>query len=118
MEINKRRFSVFNSLLIAGFLTVFPLGNLSAQQAVLIHSHNDYRQRVPFYQAYSQQLYSIEADVYAVEETGELLVAHDPEELGTASTLDELYIEPILSLYKRNNGRPWKNSDNRLQLLI
>lgn len=36
----------------------------AAQPPVLIHSHNDYARRVPFYQAYAQQVSSIEADVF------------------------------------------------------
>ena len=35
-----------------------------AERPILIHSHNDYRRRAPFWQAYAQQVYSIEADVF------------------------------------------------------
>jgi alkaline phosphatase len=87
-------------------------------QNVLIHSHNDYEQRVPFYQAYSQQVASIEADIYAVEKDEALLVAHAPFELMNAPTLDEAYINPLVSLFKRNGGKPWKDSDKPLILLI
>ena len=51
-----------------------------SQSRVLIHSHNDYRQRVPFYQAYSQQVYSIEADIFSTYDS-RLLVGHDIEDL-------------------------------------
>lgn len=109
---------MLKSLLLGSIFCVLPATIVSAQQAVLIHSHNDYRQQIPFYQAYAQQVYSIEVDVYADEESEKLLVAHDPEELPTAFTVEELYIEPILSLYHRNAGRAWKNSENKLQLMI
>lgn len=35
-----------------------------AGRPILIHSHNDYCRRAPFWQAYAQQVYSIEADVF------------------------------------------------------
>lgn len=91
---------------------------LSAQSRIYIHSHNDYRQCVPFYQAYSQQVYSIEADIYATTDESTLLVAHDRKELPTALTLDELYINPIVTMYKRNHGKPWAKNDYSLQLMI
>ena len=53
---------------------------------MLIHSHNDYARRVPFYQAYAQQVSSIEADVFLHD--GQLLVGHDPEEPNPALTFD------------------------------
>lgn len=90
-----------------------------ANSPVRIHSHNDYRQRVPFYQAYSQQLHSIEADVYLSEkDPDQLIVAHDKEEISYAPTFDKLYLQPILELFKLNNGRLWVNSDETIDLLI
>lgn len=93
------------------------IGVVSAQN-VRIHSHNDYRQRVPFYQAYAQQLASIEADIFATDKDGELLVAHDRHELPEAPTIDEAYINPLVNLYKQNKGRAWKDSDQLLILLV
>lgn len=112
-----RSFSALKLFLIAGLLIVCPSITF-AQQQILIHSHNDYEQRVPFYQAYAQQVASIEADIYATNGKDELLVAHDKEDLGTAPTLDESYIKPIVALYKKNNGKAWKNSDKTFILLI
>lgn len=104
--------------LLVGIFSILSVWKVAAQQSVLIHSHNDYEQQVPFYQAYSQQVYSIEADVFAVEKPDVLLVAHEPEELDGAQTLDELYIQPIVSLFKKNQGRVWKKSDAIMQLMI
>lgn len=87
-----------------------------AQERILIHSHNDYERRVPFYQAYAQQVASIEADIF--EQNGELLVAHTKDELKTAQTIDELYITPIVNLFKQNGGKPWKDSGKTLTLLV
>ncbi len=62
-------------------------------QPYKVHSHNDYRQSVPFWKAYSVGVASIEVDVFL--EKGALLVAHDKEELPTARTLEELYLTPL-----------------------
>ena len=87
-------------------------------QEKLIHSHNDYNQRVPFYQAYAQQLSSIEADIYATDREDVLLVAHEKEELLSAPALDDVYIAPIVNLYQLNNGRAWRGSDKYFVLLV
>ena len=87
-------------------------------QQVLIHSHNDYHQAVPFYRAFVSGVYSIEADIYCTDNENELLVAHDRIELPTAPTLDDLYLNPIIGLYRRNQGKAWKNSDDYFQLLV
>jgi len=102
-------------LVVAIFLTV--ITDISAQE-IRIHSHNDYRQRVPFYQAYSQQAASIEADIYAFDDTPGLLVAHERAELPTAPTLDEMYIQPLVNIYTLNRGRAWRNSEQLLILVI
>lgn len=103
---------------LLALIAVSSAGSLFAQSRIYIHSHNDYCQRVPFYQAYSQQVYSIEADIYTnADETG-LLVAHDRDELPTALAIDELYINPIVTQFKRNQGKPWADNDHTLQLMI
>ncbi len=105
-------------LFILFFWIVFTLPGILSAQEVLIHSHNDYRQVAPFYQAYAQKVASIEADIYATDKPGELLVAHDYDELPVAPTLDESYLQPLVKLFQQNKGRLWKNSDTKLILLI
>lgn len=112
----KSGFKLFLNLLFAG--SALSAGNVLAQQAVLIHSHNDYRQQVPFYQAYAQHAYSIEIDLFADAQSGLLKVAHDPEEVATAPSFNDAYLQPVLSLYEQHGGRPWKESADRLQFLI
>ena len=90
---------------------------LSAQEnPVLIHSHNDYWRPVPFWTAYSSKLYSYEADIYYVD--GQIYVAHDREDIKPENTLEKLYIEPIVSVYKANEGKPWKDAKHGIQLLV
>lgn len=83
---------------------------------MLIHSHNDYAQRVPFFQAYAQQVSSIEADVFLHD--GQLLVGHDVEDLRADMTFEALYVEPIVTLFARNGGRAFRDSDQTLQLMV
>ncbi|MDR0757625.1 MAG: phosphatidylinositol-specific phospholipase C/glycerophosphodiester phosphodiesterase family protein [Tannerella sp.] len=90
---------------------------VSAQE-VKIHSHNDYAQHTPFYHAHDVQAASIEVDIFATEKAGELLVAHDRQDLPEAPTLDEAYIRPLIRLYRQNGGRAWKQSDWTLVLLV
>lgn len=95
------------------FLFLWPIFVLGQ---TLVHSHNDYKQRYPFYIAYAHKVYSIEADIYAVGDS--LLVAHDKEELPTAPTLEKLYLEPVRSLYFLNEGWACEKSDRTFQLMI
>ena len=102
----------------SGLLAValFVCGAAAAQQPVLIHSHNDYARRAPFWQAYSQQVYSIEADLFLHD--GQLLVGHEVEDLTPDMSFERLYVEPLRTLFARNGGRAYKNSDRRLQLMV
>ena len=81
-----------------------------------IHSHNDYWQSVPFYQAYAQQVSSIEADIF--HQDGLLLVGHDLEDLDSAYTLKKLYLDPIVEQFIKNGGRVWPDSEQTLILMI
>ncbi len=94
----------------------FVCGGASAQLPVLIHSHNDYTRRVPFYEAYSQQASSIEADVFLHE--GRLLVGHDLPDLRPDFDFESLYVEPLVTLFGRNGGRAFRDSDRPLQLMV
>ncbi len=84
---------------------------------VLIHSHNDYEHGSPFYDAYEQRVFSIEADVFAMAD-GRLLVGHDHADLTDSRTLERLYIRPIVETFAANGGRAWHDSEDRFVLLI
>lgn len=90
--------------------------SLAAQQPVILHSHNDYDRTVPFWEAYSQHCRSIEADVFLQD--GEILVAHNRKDLSTDRSLRAMYVEPIVRTFRENDGRMWKNSPERLILMI
>ncbi len=57
------------------------------------HSHNDYKNSIPFFRAYNNGFGSIEADVYAVN--GRLMVAHSKKEISDDRSLQNMYIAPL-----------------------
>lgn len=68
---------------------------VQAQQKTVfaLHSHNDYLQPVPFWDAFSAGCASIEVDVILQE--GQLQVAHEKASIKPARTLVSLYMKPI-----------------------
>ena len=97
------------------FAALLPL-SAYAQMPVILHSHNDYDRTAPFWEAYSQHCGSIEADVFLQD--GEILVAHNRRDLSTDRSLRALYVEPIVRTFRENDGRMWKNSPERLIIMI
>lgn len=89
---------------------------MQAQVSMLIHSHNDYTRDVPFWEAYSAKVSSIEADVFL--KGGTLLVGHESENLTADRTFAKMYLEPIVTVFRSNGGMAWKNSAERLQLMV
>ena len=84
-------------------------------RTMLIHSHNDYAQKRPFWGAYEAGADSIEADVFLVD--GDLLVAHSRKDLKKDNTLRRLYLEPLREVMRKNGGRAYADG-KPLQLLI
>lgn len=80
------------------------------------HSHNDYEQEIPFWQAYYANFGSIEADVFLVN--GKLWVAHTEKELSPDRTLESLYLDNISKQIKLNKGNIYQDPNKKLQLLI
>src|SRR5690625_6970792 len=78
------------AVLLFSVLFIFCSG-LSAQKVYTsanVHSHNDYEQELPFYQAYARGFGSIEADLWMVDD--ELYVAHDQSEIRSEEHTSEL----------------------------
>jgi glycerophosphoryl diester phosphodiesterase len=80
------------------------------------HAHNDYEHERPLLDALSHGFTSVEADVYLVD--GQLLVAHDPEDLDPARTLQSLYLDPLREIVRRSGGSVYRAWDGSLQLLV
>ena len=97
------------------YLLVFSSVSAGAQE-VLIHSHNDYEQAEPLVNALRNKVYSLEADVFLVNDT--LKVAHDKKGLANASSLNSLYIQPIVKLFQIHSGRISNDSSYSPVLMI
>ena len=66
------------------------------------HAHNDYEHTRPLYDALDHGFTSIEADVHLVD--GQLLVAHDEDDVRADRTLQTLYLDPLRERTRQNGG--------------
>ncbi|CAL9325012.1 phosphatidylinositol-specific phospholipase C/glycerophosphodiester phosphodiesterase family protein [Streptomyces olindensis] len=80
------------------------------------HAHNDYEHPRPLFDALDHRFGSVEADIYLVGD--QLLVAHDPEDLDPARTLESLYLDPLAARVRANRGSVYRGYRGSLQLLI
>lgn len=80
------------------------------------HAHNDYEHPRPLLDALDHRFGSVEADIYLVE--GQLLVAHDPEDLDPSRTLEALYLAPLAARVRAHRGRVYRRDRRALQLLV
>lgn len=80
------------------------------------HAHNDYEHGRPLLDALEHGFTSVEADVWLVD--GELLVAHDAEDLDPARTLEGLYLAPLKKLVRGKGRDVYPGYDGTFQLLI
>lgn len=108
------KFILLIAAVLAGpFLMAQDLGTYTTSGA---HSHNDYEQRFPFWSGYYQHFGSMEADVFLKNDT--LFVAHNAKDMRPERTLSSLYLNPLLSQIRKNQGTVYPNSRDTLQLLI
>ena len=120
-------------LLIVAFVLsvlVAPFTNASAntqenhqssnEEAILplakAHAHNDYEHTRPLLDALDHGFTSVEADVWLVD--GELLVAHDEEDLRPERTLQSLYLDPLMERVKLNKRSVYPNYEHDFILWI
>ena len=92
------------------------LACFTATAQPLIHAHNDYQKPEPLTNALHCKAFSIEADIYL--SGNRLLVAHDKNELATAKTLDAIYLQPIVQLYRQHHGKISAETGYALMLMI
>ena len=76
-----------------------------------IHSHNDYLQTAPFWDAYAHGANSIEVDVFLKNDT--LFATHDEVDIIASHTIESLYLEPMKKVIELQLGK-----HQELQLLI
>jgi len=74
---------------------------------VPVHSHNDYSQRIPLFEALGSGCISVEADVHL--RNGDLLVGHTASSLQSDSTLRSMYLEPLQRMLEMR--KPYSTDD-------
>lgn len=97
-------------------LALFLLIGITCFAQVKIHSHNDYLQQEPFFTAYQNKVFEIEADVFLVGDS--LVVAHSRKEIDQKNTLGKIYLNPIAALFAKNNGKVYPNKNLPFALMI
>ena len=80
------------------------------------HAHNDYEHARPLHDALDHGFTSVEADIWLVG--GELLVAHDLEDVRPGRTLESLYLQPLTERVRRLRGSTYPGFDGTFQLLV
>jgi hypothetical protein len=84
---------------------------------VPVHSHNDYWQDIPLWEALGSGCIGVEADVHLRK--SELLVGHSPRSLNKERTLRAMYLDPLQKIITAQNenttqeGEEWKGIFNR-----
>ena len=86
------------------------------QPLAAAHAHNDYEHDRPLFDALEHGFTSVEADVWLVD--GELLVAHDLEDVKAGVTLESLYLDPLEELTRQAGHSVYPKWDGSVQLLI
>src|SRR5690606_22908329 len=76
-----------------------------------IHSHNDYLQTIPFWNAYGNGLNSIEVDIFLKNDT--LYATHSQADIKKSHTIESLYLRPLEKALALDLEGPKK-----LQLLV
>ena len=95
---------------------LFTLTSFLSFAQPFIHAHNDYQKQEPLTNALHNKVFSIEADIYL--SGNKLLVAHDKNELSTAKTLNSLYLQPIIKLFRQHDGAISADSNYTTALMI
>ncbi len=83
------------------FLLILFAQKITAQVLTAAHSHNDYLQSRPFYNAYDLNFCSIEADLFLINDT--IYVAHEKRSIKKENTLQKLYIDPLLQILAKDS---------------
>lgn len=76
---------------------------------VPVHSHNDYKRRIPLFEALASGCISIEADVHLVD--GDLLVGHHARGLKASHSLRKMYLEPLQRMIESRDANRLNATD-------
>ncbi|WP_235841604.1 alkaline phosphatase [Confluentibacter sediminis] len=87
------------------------INTMAAQNLPYVHSHNDYSQAVPFWNAFSAGANSIEVDVFLKD--NKLYATHSEEDIIEGRTIENLYLEPLQKVVSLGFGE-----NKHVQLLV
>lgn len=85
------------------FLFYFTANAQEITRLANAHSHNDYEQVIPLFEALNNGFTSIEADIFLIK--NELYVAHEINEIKKEKTLINLYLEPLKKIIEEKDKR-------------
>lgn len=80
------------------------------------HSHNDYYQSRPLFNAIDNYMKSIEIDIFMIN--NQFYVAHSVDEIKNERTLEKLYLNPLLEIINLNKGSIYPNQNEVFYVFI
>ena len=95
---------------------LFTLLVLKSLAQTKVHSHNDYEQKRPFFEAYEAKADQIEADIFLVGDS--LIVAHGKKQIDPKNTLNKLYLNPIAAFFKQYKNKVSEDKKYTFSLMI
>ncbi|KAI0115879.1 hypothetical protein GGR51DRAFT_555755 [Nemania sp. FL0031] len=95
-------------------LNPWPLDSLNSVLPVSCHSHNDYEQSIPVFNALAAGCISMEADVWLFD--GDVIIGHLLPTLGR--TLRAQYVNPLLAILNHNGGSAYKSRPGQTLVLL
>ena len=97
--------------LLFSLFCFFQCGKSEKSIKLGIHSHNDYKQDIPFWTAYKNGLNSIEIDLFLKNDS--LYVTHSESEIVADRTIERLYLNSLSKVTSSQLG-----IEKKLQILI
>jgi len=97
--------------LLFSLFCFFQCGKSEKSIKLGIHSHNDYKQDIPFWTAYKNGLNSIEIDLFLKNDS--LYVTHSESEIVADRTIERLYLNSLSKVTSSKLG-----IEKKLQILI
>jgi alkaline phosphatase len=88
------------------FLITFYFPSFAQTDSPRVHSHNDYEQERPFWEAYESGCGSIEVDIFLQNDS--IFVAHELETIDKRRPLNSLYLKPIIELLAGAQTEPFQ----------
>ncbi|KAI0400351.1 hypothetical protein F4802DRAFT_585230 [Xylaria palmicola] len=95
-------------------LSPWPLDSLGGVRPAPCHSHNDYEQTIPLFQALSAGCIGVEADVWLF--AGDVIIGHILPVIGR--TLRAQYVDPLKAIIDRNGGSVYKAAPGQTLVLL